>query len=136
MTLAAAYLAGVSAKIRSLLGVPEAGGGGDGDGSRPGGPKGPPEGPPGSPPGGPPSGGPNIPPGVPPAGRVGAPGGRAPGPRPGGSVLGVTTLGGGGSRAVPDGSKEMLRRRPGAAAPLRAPPAAVEAAEGDFAAAP
>eukprot|EP00957_Ditylum_brightwellii_P127581 9729421-Ditylum_brightwellii.AAC.1 len=135
MTLAAAYLTGVSANIRGLLGVPEAGGGSGGGRGGPGGPKGPPEGPPGSPPGGPPGGGPGIPPGVHPAGRVGASGGRALGPRLGGPVLGGKTLGGGGSRAAPDCSEEMLRRCLGAAAPLRAPLAAVGAAAGNFAAA-
>eukprot|EP00957_Ditylum_brightwellii_P048224 3659458-Ditylum_brightwellii.AAC.1 len=38
MTLAVAYIVGVSTKIRGLLGAPEAGGGG-GSGSRPGCPK-------------------------------------------------------------------------------------------------
>eukprot|EP00957_Ditylum_brightwellii_P125234 9546589-Ditylum_brightwellii.AAC.1 len=134
MTLAAAYLAGVSLKIRGLLGVPEAGGGGSSGSLE--GPEGPPEGPPGGPPGSPPGGGPGIPPGVPFVGGVGAPGGRAPGPGPGAPVLDGKTSGGGGSRTAPDSSEETLRHCLGAAALGRAPPAAVGAAAGNFAAAP
>eukprot|EP00957_Ditylum_brightwellii_P028035 2116737-Ditylum_brightwellii.AAC.1 len=90
------------------------GGGGSG-GGRPEGQEGPP--------GGPPGGGPGIPPGVPLTGGVGAPGGRAPGPRPVPKGLCVGKLGGDGGRAAQDGGVEMLRHCLGAAVPPQAPPA-------------